>query len=229
MRQKHWRESLLLLSIVSGVASAQSAPDGRTLVVNGKTAESATVNINNRTYVNLETLARLANGTVAFHGNQVTLQLGCSAAGDAASTAQPDQPAPTGLSRNFVVAGIETIAQMREWGSAMASAIQNGYGVTASWAADYRAKASSSLNMASAAAVTDSDRNALQLLTNEFNNVGTWSDKLVQAKQNMNTAQYSMTPNGLRDDPLSQKIITCGRFLGTMLGSAEFKDDPSCH
>jgi hypothetical protein len=128
-----------------------------------------------------------------------------------------------------MIAGIETIAQMREWASTMANAIQHGYGVTESWAADYRGKAADSLRQAGASASTDADRNALQLLTNEFHNVETWSDELVEAKKNMDTAKYSMSSGALRNEPLSQQILNCGHFLATMLGSAEFADDPSCH
>jgi hypothetical protein len=223
---------VLLLGMQSGIVLAQGNTGSRTLVVNGQSTEGAVVQINNRSYADLETLARLANGTLSFQGSHVTLQLPCPSAGNTASTSTPEPAQPVakaGLSRNFMIAGIETLAQMREWGSAMAYAIQNGYGVTASWAADYREKAASSLSMASSAATTDSDHNALQLLTNEFNNVSMWSDQLVQAKQSMDTAQYSTSPGTLRNEPLSQKIIRCGRFLGTMLGSAEFKDDASCH
>lgn len=231
MRNPRLRKSFaFLLSTLCGVTLAQSKPDTRNLVVNGKSAESALMQINNRIYVDLETLARLANGTLSYRANLISLQLGCSSAGDSTPVAEQSQSVPqTGLSRHFVSAAIETIAQLREWGSTMAYAIQNGYGITAGWAAGYREKAASSLRLASSAASTDSDQNALQLLTNEFNNVGVWSDKLVQAKQSMDTAKYSMSPNALRDDPLSQKIITCGHFLGAMLGSGEYKDDPSCH
>lgn len=128
-----------------------------------------------------------------------------------------------------MIAGIETIAAMREWASTMANAIQHGYEVTDSWVADYRAKAANSLRQTGASASTDADRNALQLLTNEFQSVDSWSNELLEAKKNMDTAKYATSSNALRNEPLSQKIINCGHFLGTMLGSAEFKDDPSCH
>jgi hypothetical protein len=128
-----------------------------------------------------------------------------------------------------MVAGIEAIAEMREWASNLATAIQRGYGVTDNWVADYRAQAAHSLRLAEAAASTNSDRDGLQLLTNEFHAVGEWSDKLLAAKERMDTAKYTSSPDALRDEPLSQKIITCGRFLGAMLGSGEFKDDSSCH
>lgn len=226
MPTKGFGSFTLLLYFLSGVVLAQTSPEARTLVVNGQSAEGAVVQFHNRSFADLEVLARLANGTLIFHGTQVSLQLRCS---ETSSMSDDQTYRKSGLSRGFVIAGIETLSQMREWASAMAYAIQNGYGVTANWAGDYRAKASSSLMVASSAATTDSDRSAQQLLTNEFDNLGAWSDKLVEAKQSMDTAKYSASPGTLRNEPLSQKILNCGHFLGTMLGSGEFKDDPSCH
>ena len=43
----------------------------------------------------------------------------------------------------------------------------------------------------------------------------TWSDELVEAKKNMDTAKYSMSSGALRNEPLSQQIINCGHFLAT--------------
>jgi hypothetical protein len=212
------------------VTPAQVNPQNRRLVVNGKAGDATVVEINSRTYIDLETLVRIANGSLSFQGRQITLVFPGSEAKTGASSPEPEQQASGNrLSQTFMIAGIETIAQMREWASTMANAIQHGYGVTDSWAADYRGKAADSLRQASATASTDTDRNALQLLNNEFHSVETWSDQLVEAKKNMDTAKYSMSSGALRNDPLSQKILTCGHFLATMLGSAEFSDDPSCH
>jgi hypothetical protein len=222
---------LLFMMLISyGVTSAQDSPQTRQLVVNGKAGEATVVQINGRTYIDLETLVRIANGSLSFQGNQVSLVLPGSEASPAAAASNQEQlTRPEDLSRNFMVAGIETLAEIREWASTMANAIQHGYGVTESWAADYREKTATSLRQASASATTDNDHNALQLLTNEFQSVETWSNELIAAKKNMDTAKYSMSTDALRNEPLSQKIINCGRFLGTMLGSAEFSDDPSCH
>jgi hypothetical protein len=225
------RFALLFLILLSrGVTSAQLNPQNRRLVVNGKAGDATVIEINRRTYIDLETLVRIANGSLGFQGPLITLVLPGSEASTQASSPAPEEPAShDGLTRNFMIAGIETIAQMREWASTMANAIQHGYGVTESWAADYRGKAADSLRQAGASASTDADRNALQLLTNEFHNVETWSDELVEAKKNMDTAKYSMSSGALRNEPLSQQILNCGHFLATMLGSAEFADDPSCH
>jgi hypothetical protein len=126
-------------------------------------------------------------------------------------------------------AAIEEIAAMREWASTLEYAIENGYQITDKWAANYREQAAHDLGLASAAAITGGDRNAAQLLTNEFEAVRDWSNRLVQEKKSMDTAKYALSPNALRNDSQSQKIIACGRFLAQMLGSAKFADDASCH
>ena len=220
---------LSLMSLLAFVAAAQMQQENRTVVVNGHSGQSAVVQISGRTYIDLEILARIAEGSFSFQGNQITLTLPAPPANALTEETVAPSPSRRGLSQNFMVAGIETIAKMREWASTLAYAIQNGYGVTESWVADYREQAASSLNLASAAASTDPDRNALQLLTNEFESVKQWSNKLVEAKKSMDTAKYIVSPNSLRDEPLSQKIITCGHFLAAMLGSGEFKDESSCH
>src|SRR5262249_22242467 len=126
-------------------------------------------------------------------------------------------------------AGIEEMGLLREWGAAVGYAIQNGYPVQEQWASNYRGKAANGLQMATAAASTTGDKSALQLLNNEFTGVSQWSDRLVQASKNMETAKYSMSPASLRQEPQTQKLITCWRFLGSMMGSGSFQDDDSCH
>jgi len=227
-------EFVLLTLLFCGAGLAQVRQENRGLSVNGHNGTADVVIVNGRTYVELETLARIGKGSLSFHNDQVSLTFPASAADPAANTSSPEPPpseppSPTGLSHNFMVAGIEAMAEMREWASTLAAAIQRGYGVTDNWVADYRAQAAHSMRLAEAAASTSSDRDGLQLLSNEFHAVGEWSDKLLAAKERMDTAKYTSSPDALRDEPLSQKIITCGHFLGAMLGSGEFKDDPSCH
>ena len=53
--------------------SAQSAPHPQTLVVNGQAGKTTVVQVNGRSYVDVEALAQIANGTVAFKDNQITL------------------------------------------------------------------------------------------------------------------------------------------------------------
>lgn len=230
MQQKwRWWSMVFVALLGCGVALSQVKPESRTLVVNGQTGPAAVVQVNGRTYVDLENLARVANGSLGFRGKQITLTVPSSTPSAQPTTAEAEQRAQPGLSPNFRRAGIETIARLREWGSTLAYAIEHGYGVTEQWAAGYRAQAAQSLSLATAAASTDPDRQALHLLTREFEGVEHWSNNLVQAKKSMDTGKYALSPNALRDDPASQRLMTCGRSLAEMMASGEFKDDPACH
>ena len=220
----------LTLLIMSGrMWAKQAKQQTETLVINGQTGEAAVVHVDGRTYVDLETLAPIANGSLTFKANRIVLNLPPSGASTPAAVGPSTQADDSGLSRDFMRAGMETIALMREWASPLAYAIQNGYPVTENWVAGYRDQAAHGLRLASVAAATDADRSALQLLTNEFEAVREWSNKLVEARKSMNTAQYAISASALRDDPLSQKIVACGRFLAPMLASGNIQDDPSCH
>ena len=222
--------ALLLLIAAGRMSLAQASSQTETLVVNGRTGEATVVRLNGRTYVDIESLARIAGGSLAFQGNQVALSLPGSSATAPATSPDANNPAErTGMSREFREAAIETLAQMREWATTIANAMKYGYPISDDSAADYQAKAGTSLRQASASASTEADHNALALLTNEFQNVQSWSNELIEAKKDMATAKYAMSNDTLRNEPLSQKIINCGHFLGAMLGSGDFKDDLSCH
>ena len=200
----------------------------RTLVVNGQTGPVAVVEVDGRSYVDLEALAQMSNGWLRSKENSIILA--APPASDASTPAAIPNPVNEfGLSQDFMRAGIEEIAEMREWATTLASAIQNGYQVTEGWVAPYREQAGSNLKLANIAAATEGDRNAFQLLNNEFDAVSQWSKTLVEARQNMDTAKYVVSPNALREDPLSQKIIACGRFLSSMVASGNYQDDASCH
>jgi hypothetical protein len=198
--------------------SAQSAPHPQTLVVNGQAGKTTVVQVNGRSFVDVEALAQIANGTVAFKDNQITLTVPASTSGAAG------QQSPPGFSREFLSAAIESIAAVREWRTGIATAIQNSISVTDSWVSAFQRQANDSLRQASVAAVTATDRAALQLLTNEYNNMRTWSDQLIAARK---TLQY-MSPEDMNSDPLFQQVLTCSHSLASMVASGQFQDDPSC-
>jgi hypothetical protein len=220
---------VILLLIISGMAFAQVERQTRTLLVNGHSGQAAVIQENGHSYVDLEALARIANGSLSFNANQIVLTLSQTATCTPTIAAVPAPADDTSLSREFMKAGIEEIALMREWASPLAYAIQNGYPLAEESVTGYREQAAQGLRMASVAASTTADRNALKLLSNEFDGVREWSNKLIAAQKAMDTAKYSMSPGSLRNEPQSQKLITCWRFLDSMLGSGSFQDDSSCH
>jgi hypothetical protein len=220
---------LCLFLTFSGLASGQAAEQFRTLVVNDYSGKVALLEMGDKTYIELRRLAEVAHGSIAYEGSRVILTLPGAAASAPASTVKSEEPNASALTRDFIKAGIEEISLMREWASTLANAIQNGYPVNESWVASYRSRAQSGLGLVSAAVSSDGDRNGFQLLQKEFDAVQEWSSKLLEARTSMNAAKYALSPAALQNDPLSQKIVTCGRYLGQMLAGGVFQDDPSCH
>jgi hypothetical protein len=206
-------------------AMGQDASPKKTLVVNGHTADGAVVQINGRSYVDVEALGRIMNATVTIEPGRVLWT------GPAAETGVRAEPSATGLSKDFARAGISQMAEMREWKGAISSAIRSGV-AGGNWLApllhDHRQRAEESLSQASLAAKTESDKKALQLLRNEFTNLGDW-DTNAQATIHSLDAEQSINPAATEGDPLLAKITECGHFLNAMLVGGEFADSPSCH
>lgn len=225
------RSHCLIVMVAFGVASwpvwPQVRQDNRNVVVNGKSGNMIVVHVDGRTYVDVQTLTRIAHGSVMFQGNQILLNLP-AAQGEGAPESGSEQN-QTQFSQAFAKAAIEEITLIREWASPLANAIQNGYPVTETWVSGYQQQAESGLRAVSASASTEADRNALQLLTNEFDAVREWSLNLVQARKSMSAANYALSKDALQNDPLSRKIIACAHFLGSMLANGTFQDDASCH
>ena len=227
MRKNSWRgwPILLVLLIVPGLALSQAVQQSRTLIVNGKSGQVKVMEIDGRSYVDLESLARIGNGTLAFSGNQITLTLPSFAARTASAAAPSSPPANTGFSKEFLGASIEEMAVIREWRSALVNSLENNFPIREDWVDRYRGQASTSLGLASVAASTDSDRSAVQLLSNEFDNMKALSVKLLAERER---AQH-VSPEDLRNAPLNQNILTCARSIASMVVGGQFVDDGSCH
>jgi hypothetical protein len=217
--------TLLAFLAVPAPAFSQVVQQNGTLIVSGQPGQVPVFQINGRSYVDVEALARLTNSSLGFKGNQVTLTLPGSAASAAAAAPAASQPASPGFSKDFLKAGIEEMSVIREWRSTLVNAVQNGYPVTDEFVAGYRGQAATNLRFASVAVSTDSDRDAFLLLSNEFDNMQKLSNKVLAARKNMNY----ISPDALKDDPLDQKILNCARSLASMAASGQFQDDGSCH
>ena len=89
----------------------------------------------------------------------------------------------------------------------------------------FRNGAATSLRLASVAASTESDRQAAVLLTNEFNNMNSLSDRFINANKSMTYVSHEALDN----DPLDRKVLNCARSLAAMAANNQFVDDGSCH
>ena len=199
--------------------ASQDTSSNLTLVLNGSDQPVPVMRTNGHSYVELEALAHAVQGTLSFRGNRVELTL--PGAGTAPSPSSSNQ----GFSKGFLRAAIEFMGTLREWRTALATAIQNSFPLATDWLGQYRMRASDSLRLAGVAASTDADRNAYQLLGNESQNMSQLSDKYLAQRANLTY----IAQDALENDDLNQRIVACGHALGAMAGSGQFVDDPSCH
>ena len=219
-----------LVLIFASMLWAQSSP-GRTLIVNGK--ESGTVvQMSGHSYVDLETVVEFTNASVMIEPNRIllTFQAPASGGNSSASPSPPPvpPPPPPGLSRDFARLAIAELAEMREWRGAVGTILAYGVPVVGTWPQDYHDRAQADLNQVAVTATTAADHDAMQLLQNEFTNLEHWADSVVATRQSLD-ATKTVNPDVVQSDQALAKISACGRFLGSMLVSGSFADEPSCH
>ena len=213
--------TLGVLLLLAGALSAQRTPDKK-LLVNGKSTTVVVLQVDGHSYIDIETLAQITNGSVKFEPNQIVLIIPNSNFDSNSPQATP------ALSKDFASAAIATLAEMKEWKGVLGTMVTFGLAVDGSWAQIYHERVQTSMQQATVAASTNADHNALQLLSIQFANLAKWESTLVAERQNHN-GERTVAPNSLQDDPVLTKFSSCGRFLTTMLGSGIFSDNPSCN
>lgn len=226
-----------LLLILPVFVFSQSSGQRHTLIINGQSTEVPLIHLNGHAYVGLEALAAALKGSLSSSGKMVALSIPVGSVNSASSestTSSSPESAPVsartassnpGFSREFLNAGIEQMSTLREWHSALQTAIQSGIPLSAGLLAPYRAQATTNLHLASVAAMTASDHSAYQLLSTEFQNMVELNDKYVS----MRASLTYIAPDALQNDQLNKKIIACGHSLRAMAASGQFSDDGACH
>ena len=215
---------LAVFMIVAALSLCRAAQAPQTLIVNGQPTQITVVQMNGHSYVDLEALARAANASLSFNGNQISLALPGSGGTPATAPASANLASTSEFSKGFMRAGIEQMTIIREWRTALANAIQNQFPITDGWLSVYRSQATTALRLAFVAISTDSDRSAYRLLNSEFENMKMLSNKYAAMRQSM---QF-IAPDSLASDPLNQKILDCGHSLAAMAANGQFADDGSC-
>src|ERR1700758_2473546 len=98
----------------------QAGQQARMLVLAGHAGQLVVVEMGGRSYVEIQAFAQLANASLSSNGNQILLTL-------PESSPHPDPSAPSGLSKEFIRAGIEEMSIVREWRSTLKNAVERGY------------------------------------------------------------------------------------------------------
>ena len=220
---------LLGLGIILSVGEtvAQDKPL-RTLVVNGRTVDTAVVEVEGRSYVDIEGLAQIIGGSVTFEPNQITLTLPEPA--PAATPADASAAAPPGaddMSKQFQQLAVFTLAEMREWRGAISAVVTSGVPVVGTWPDDYHDRVGNDLLQATLAASTVQDNQAVQLLQQEYALLTDWANQVLGERKALDAAR-SIDPNSLQSDQALAKISKCGQFLSSMIVGGNFYDDSSC-
>jgi hypothetical protein len=189
------------------------------LIIVGHPGSAMVIRRDGHSYVDLEGLAELTQSTISFNGNQIVMALPRVNAEPLTSVVRDP-----GHSSDFAAAATEAMIQIRKWRAALSYAIAHNNSLAGGWPADLRSQAQKALGMASIAVSTTSDENALPVLTNEFNNMSTLTDKYV----GMSEANTYIEPTSLKSDPLNLKIIACANSLASMATANTFFDNGSC-
>jgi len=226
----------LILSVSETVA--QDTPT-RTLIVNGQTVDAGVVLVEGRSYVDIEGLAEGMGGSVTFEANQISLTIPGPPPSAALQTpppsAAPQTPPPStapqtleGMSKDFQKIAVFTLAEMREWKGAIGTVVTSGIPVVGTWSQDYHDRGEADLMQAALAVSTEPDRQALQLLQQQFTRLTEWADTVLGEREALN-ADRTIDPNSLQKDQSLAKISKCGEFLSSMIVSGTFSNDSSCY
>ena len=212
---------LTSLPILSANGNAQTTQKGSTFAIAGHAGEAQILKVGGKSYVDIEALARLTQGTLSFKANQTILTLSPSDAEARESTPH----AKAGFSIGFVQAGIEEMSLIREWRIAIVNAVQSNIPLSEDWISTQHRRADKNLSLASAAESTGDDRSASALLAAEFSNMQKLSDLYLA----MRKQDAAMSPDTFSNSSLEQQILSCAQDFVTMTAGHEFQDLPTCH
>lgn len=225
MRRKAIPTAVLLVTILLLPLLMLVAQQTTPLLIEGPQGQAKVIQVQGKSYVEIDELARITGATLRFAGNKIILTLPV----DDDTSSQTEQPAPeprptAGLSRPFLSAGIETMREILEWHAALKTGIERGYPLSDVWFGNFRRQIQASLKQAEAAASTDVDQKALPLLNSEFNAMSALTDKYLK----ITISRDYLAPDSLNSDPLDQKLLTCWQSLASIASSNQFVEDGSC-
>jgi hypothetical protein len=226
--------TLLMLPVIG---DEQTPPKTSTFTIAGQTGEAQLLQLNGKSYIEIQTLARLTKGTLSFKADKTTLttiltlppaEMVVPVSAPPSASAAPSVSEPSkklDFSSSFVQASIEELSVIREWRVAIVSAVQNNAPAAEDWIAAQHRLANKNLSLATAAATTDDDRSATPLLTSELNNMQQLSDRYLALRK-----QFAFISLGTFDStPLEQQILSCAQGFVSMTESHSFQDLPACH
>src|SRR5215471_10667795 len=97
---------LILVLVLVSLADAQL--ETRTLTINGHSGKVTIYKVQGKSFIDLETLVRTANGTVSFKGDEIILTFPVAGTASApASSPQSGPPQSEGMTKGFMSAAVQ--------------------------------------------------------------------------------------------------------------------------
>ena len=199
-----------------------AASDIKTLVLAGRSGDVPVKQFHGKNYVEVEALAQLANGSISFNGDQMTLTL--PAAANATAPESPNAAVRAGFSRDFLSAAIQEITTIQQWHDALENAIADQYPLAQAGMGRYQAQAVAGLRLMHVAVHSDSDSKGAQLISNEFQKMQQLSNDYLGEAANMNYVQ----PSSLSSNKLNQSVTACRQSIESMIAGGQFVDNGAC-
>jgi hypothetical protein len=215
----------MLAALLMLPVSAQTPPKTSTFTIAGHTGEAQLLQLNGKSYIEVQTLARLTKGTLSFKADRTTLTTILTLPPTETVVPVSAPRAKVGFSTAFVQASIEELSIIREWRVAIVSAVQNNTPAAEDWIAAQHRLADKNLALAAAAATTDDDRSASPLLAAELINMQKLSERYLALRKQ--SAFISL--DTFDSTPLEQQILSCAQGFVSMTESHSFQDLPACH
>jgi len=212
--------ALAILAVTMPLVALSQGPI-KSLVLSGYKGSVPVKQIDGKDYVEIDALAQLGNGSVSFNGEQVTLTLPAPSA-QAAETEK--QASDENFSRGFLRAWIEEMGTIREWHTALETAVRSQTPIRLSRLGSYQSQAATSLQLVQVAATTKADRRAAPLVSDEYQKMKQLNDAYLSQAASVSY----INPDSLTDDPLNQSLNRCGQALESMAASGQFSDTSAC-
>src|SRR5450755_1799448 len=121
MRNRPFNPALMLALLLAlpGFALSQSAQQHLTLMITGRPGLASVVQMDGRSYIEVEALANISSGSLSFKGTQIILTLPGQAVVAIPAPSAAALPANQGFSKEFLRAAIEEMTGIREWRSVL--------------------------------------------------------------------------------------------------------------
>jgi hypothetical protein len=214
--------SIFLVAVIVFPLMSLSQERVENLKVAGHAGNVPVTHIDGKEYVEVGALARHLNGALSVANDQLTLTPSSGECANAAKGAGPE--GNTGFSSEFLRAGIEAMSTIREWHSALSTAIANQYPITKGGLMPLEAQAMKNVRLAQAAGTTEADHSAIGSIRSVYDKMKALNDKYLAKRSNLTY----IAPDSLKNDSLDQSIVACGKSLGAMAASGHFGDDRAC-